>query len=474
MRICVILEGCYPYVTGGVSTWMHQYISAMPQHEFVVWAIGADSADRGKFKYTLPANVTEVKEIFLNDALTAAFKRKKNTFSERETAALRELIRCQRPDWDCLFRMYHDNRVSPAAFLKSQEFVELLMEICREEYPYTAFSDLFHTVRSMLLPVLYILQEEVPEAELYHAVATGYAGLLARLGSYAYHVPYLLTEHGIYTREREEEIIRATWVVPAFKRFWGRFFYMLSGAAYEKAAMITSLFDRAMETQIEMGCERKRCRYVPNGVHYERFCEIPLKKENGYIDIGAVLRIAPIKDVKTMLYAFAELKTRVKNARLTIAGPEDEEEYARECYALAEQLCIRDLYFAGTVNILEYMEKFDFTVLSSISEGQPLAVLESFAAGRPCVTTDVGCCRQLINGMGADTLGPAGYCVPPMHREALCGAMEKLCLKPEERYRMGQAAKKRVQLYYRHEDMIRNYLHVYDEVFERWRESDSA
>ena len=51
MRICVILEGCYPYVTGGVSTWVHQYMKAMPQHEFVVWAVGADSKDQGKFKY---------------------------------------------------------------------------------------------------------------------------------------------------------------------------------------------------------------------------------------------------------------------------------------------------------------------------------------------------------------------------------------------------------------------------------------
>lgn len=46
MRICVILEGCYPYVTGGVSTWMHQYIKAMPEHEFVLWTIGASSRDR--------------------------------------------------------------------------------------------------------------------------------------------------------------------------------------------------------------------------------------------------------------------------------------------------------------------------------------------------------------------------------------------------------------------------------------------
>ncbi|MEG1887786.1 MAG: DUF3492 domain-containing protein, partial [Oscillospiraceae bacterium] len=35
MRICMILEGCYPYVRGGVSSWIHNYMLAMPQHEFV-------------------------------------------------------------------------------------------------------------------------------------------------------------------------------------------------------------------------------------------------------------------------------------------------------------------------------------------------------------------------------------------------------------------------------------------------------
>lgn len=54
MRICLVLEGCYPYVHGGVSTWMHGYIQAMPEHEFVLWVIGAHAADRGKFVYELP------------------------------------------------------------------------------------------------------------------------------------------------------------------------------------------------------------------------------------------------------------------------------------------------------------------------------------------------------------------------------------------------------------------------------------
>lgn len=43
MRICLVLEGCYPYVFGGVSTWMHQYINQMQEHEFVLWVIGANA-----------------------------------------------------------------------------------------------------------------------------------------------------------------------------------------------------------------------------------------------------------------------------------------------------------------------------------------------------------------------------------------------------------------------------------------------
>lgn len=474
MRICVILEGCYPYVTGGVSSWIHQYIQAMKQHEFVIWAIGADAKDKGKFKYTLPENVVEVREIFLNDALTMGFEKKSYRFSTEELEALREFINCGKPDWELLFRMYNEKQVSPITFLMSEEFLDLLTRICREDYPYTAFADLFHTIRSMLLPVLYLMRTDVPEADLYHSIATGYAGILARLGSHVYHVPYEITEHGIYTREREEEIIRAKWVLPAFKRFWVRFFYMLSDAAYDRATVVTCLFDKAVEMQVQMGCDRAKCRYIPNGIHYERFCNIPPKKENGYIDIGAVLRIAPIKDVKTLLYAFSQLKERVPEARLHVCGPEDDKQYAQECYDIVNSLHIPDVIFAGTVNVLEYMENFDFTILTSISEGQPLAVLESFAAGRPCVTTDVGCCKQLINGMEGDTFGTAGYCVPPMHREAICDAMELMCTRPEERYRMSVAGKKRVEKYFRHEDMIRNYLDAYDEVFRRWQVSDSV
>lgn len=470
MRICVILEGCYPYVTGGVSTWINEYIKAMPEHEFVVWAVGADSSMRGKFKYELPSNVVEVKEIFLNDALQLRHKHKKYRFNSEEKQALFDFINCNKPDWNMLFNMYSVRHIDPMAFLMSEDFLDILTEICERDYPYTAFSDLFHTVRSMLLPALYVMSTEIPKADVYHSIATGYSGVLARLGGYKYNVPYIVTEHGIYTREREEEIIRADWVLPTFKKFWVKFFYMLSDCAYEKADMITSLFEGARNIQIDIGCNPEKCRFIVNGIHYENFADIRRKPANGYIDIGAVLRIAPIKDVKSMLYAYSGLKERVPNARLFIAGPEDDKEYAQECYDLIDRLDIRDVTFLGTVNVVEYLGKFDFTMLSSISEGMPLSVLESFAAGVPCVTTDVGACKEMLAGISAeDSFGEAGLCVPPMDIQRMMDAMYILCTDHERRYKMGIAGRKRVEKYFRHEDMINNYLNVYREVFDKWQ-----
>ena len=475
MRICVLLEGCYPYVTGGVSSWMQQYIKAMPQHEFIVLAIGADASMRGKFRYEMPENVVEVHEVFLNDALQKPSRGKKYRFSGEEFEALHQLIKCGSPDWETLFHMYSDEQIDPMSFLMSKDLLDILMKICEEEYAYTAFSDFFHTIRSMFLPLLYLLHTEVPQADVYHSIATGYSGVLARLGAYKYHVPYLITEHGIYTREREEEIIRAKWVLPTFKKFWVRFFYMLSNAAYDRATMISSLFGGAREIQIDIGCDPDKCVYIGNGVHYERFRDIPPKEPNGYVDIGAILRIAPIKDVKSLIYAFSGLKEKVPNARLFICGPEDDPIYAKECYDLVERLEIRDLTFMGTVNVIKEMVNFDFTVLSSISEGMPLTVLESFASGRACVTTDVGSCRELLTKAAPDDeLGMAGICVPPMEIQELTNAMAMLCNYPEKRVRMGQIGKQRVETYFLHEDMIRKYLELYDEVFRRWRESASA
>lgn len=470
MRICLVLEGCYPFIRGGVSTWMHQYINEMPEHEFILWVIGAKSEDKDKFVYELPSNVVEVRQVFLDDALrvksSGLFRHR---FTEAENEAHRKLIASGRPDWDLLFDLYQVKQVNPMSYLKSESFLQTLTETCQREFPFIAFSDAFHSTRSRLLPVLYLMGTPIPEADCYHAICTGYGGLLASMGAHIRKKPLLLTEHGIYTREREEEIIRAKWVAQAFKPHWINFFYMLSDLTYSRASHVTSLFTRAMHTQIDMGCAPEKCRVIENGISYDRFCNVPLKPEDGIVDIGAVVRLAPIKDIKTMIYAFFELSCRKDNVRLHIMGGVDDQEYADECFALVKQLNLEDkIIFTGNVNVVSYFEKLDFTLLTSISEGQPLSILESLAARRPCVSTDVGCCSELLDGKAEDSLGKAGFYVPPMQRSRLADAMELLVDSRELRLKMGEIGQKRVYEHFRYNIMLTKYRSLYKEVEAKW------
>ena len=470
MRICMVLEGCYPYVRGGVSSWMHSLITSNPQHDYVLWVIGAKAEDAGKFKYELPSNVKEVHEVFLDSALSLSASRGDYYhFTDREVAELKKLILSRSPDWNVLFHMYSDKKVSAMSFLMSDTFLNILLDICKNDYPHVAFTDYFHTIRSMFLPIFYLLGTEIPKADVYHATSTGYGGMLASLGAWKNERPCIVTEHGIYTREREEEILRARWVVPQFRQHWINMFYTLSRCVYDRAVSVTALFTRYSEIQKELGCAPAKCKVIGNGIRVERFLPIPEKEPDGFTDITAVVRIHPIKDIKTMIHAFFALRQRLPNVRLHILGDTDDEEYAEECRDLIAQLEIPGIDMPGNVNVAEYFKKTDFTVLSSISEGQPLAVLESLAAGRPCVTTDVGCCRDLLEGAEGDTIGAAGIIVPPMHSQALADAMELLAVHTDMRREMAECGRKKVQRYYQHQDMVDNYNKNYEEVLRNWR-----
>ena len=243
MKICLILEGSYPYVHGGVSTWMHQYITEMKDHEFVLWVVGATHEQKGKFVYELPENVVEVHEVFLDYVVPDKEEDiEPHQFTDEEKQALKDMVFCQQPDWKVLFKLLQDGKVVPNDLLSSEAFFQVLKDLCSERYTQLSFSDVFHTIRSMLFPLLNILSCPPPEADVYHSISTGYGGILATLGSLTYDKPLFLTEHGIYTREREEELLRAKWVLPTMRQQWVRFFYMLSDAIYQNAEKITSLF----------------------------------------------------------------------------------------------------------------------------------------------------------------------------------------------------------------------------------------
>ncbi len=463
MRICVICEGCYPFVAGGVSSWLQGLMQAMPQHEFVIWAIGAQEKQRGRFAYQVPKNVKAVYDVYLDSVIHERIRptRRSRRLTPAQKQAVYELLRCGDPDWDEVFRLFGKSRTQNVQFLLSNDFLEALEGICEQDYPHVGFTDYFWTIRSMFLPLLYLMGDDMPEADLYYAVSAGYAGVLGAMAHVRTGKPLLLTEHGIYTREREEEILRTNWVPPHFKDLWINMFYMFTRCAYHYADKVTALFERASLIQQEIGCPADKCMVIPNGVAYDRFCAIPQKQPDGWVDIGAVVRLAPIKDIKTMLYAFSLVCAERDHVRLHIIGPTDEdEEYYDECVKLRDELGLENAQFTGRVNVLEYLQKIDFTLLTSLSEGQPLATLEGMAAGRPAVTTDVGCCRELLEGNN-DGFGPAGLCVPVMHQSALAEAILRLCDDAQERRQMGDNGQRRVQAFYQHKDMLESYERLF-------------
>jgi glycosyltransferase involved in cell wall biosynthesis len=212
---------------------------------------------------------------------------------------------------------------------------------------------------------------------------------------------------------------------------------------------------------------------VRNGLQYESFAAIPDKSEDGWIDIAIVARFAPIKDLKTLIYTFSRLKREFKKVRLHIVGGVDDEEYHQECLELIDYLKVDDIIMPGSVNIKAYLEKIDFTILTSVSEGQPFALLESMAARRPVIATDVGCCRELIEGDIDDKFGLAGICAPPMHQAKLLQALVQMCNDAAGRKAMGIAGQQRVKSYYEIGNVINHYLNVYGKAVSTWQGSVS-
>jgi hypothetical protein len=183
------------------------------------------------------------------------------------------------------------------------------------------------------------------------------------------------------------------------------------------------------------------------------------------VHIGAVLRVTPIKDVKTMIRAFAYAKRDVPNLKLWIMGPTDEdEEYARECFDLVELMELPDVVFTGRVNVTEYLGGLDFTILTSISEGQPLTILEGYAAKLPAIATDVGNCRGLLYGEN-DDFGESGILTHIMNVKEIADAMVNLARHPVRRKQMGENGYRRVMAKYKISDMQQTYRKIY-EMFE--------
>jgi len=484
--VCILVEGTYPYVSGGVSAWIQSLIGNLPQYTFCVVHVGSLPEARGKQLYQFPDNVIEFREVFIHDT--------RWTHGEHTP-------RCDRALWSSL-RDFHHNRAAGTSsgdaaigrdvcrrvpeeikafdLLFATQTWEMLTELYTARAADSSFMDYFWTFRITHLPMLNLLQAEIPSARVYHAISAGYNALLGGLAKIRYGAPLLMTEHGIYTRERDIEIAQLDWVRAAprsdyvlsstpgyFQQWWSKMFRFIAKFSYELSDRVISITAANQQYELSNGADPDKMMVIPNGVDVEGLSAMPPKdaRSNGRFVIGFVGRIVGIKDVKTFVRAIKIASAAIPDLLVFVVGPEGEEaEYAAQCHALVETLGLSAvIQFTGPQDVREYYRQMDVLVLTSLSEGQPLVILEAYCLGVPAIATDVGACRELLEGTTPEdvALGPSGLITPPAHPQATADALIKLWRDEELRARMSRAGYQRVRRFYRQENLYAAYDRLY-------------
>jgi glycosyltransferase involved in cell wall biosynthesis len=501
--VCLLLEGTYPFVRGGVSSWVHQIISGLPELTFSIVFIGSRRSDYQEAKYRLPANVTHLETHYLEDAY-AGYVPSRVHLPERKLEATRDLHeyltvrtgrcpvsaaeneRLERSVDAVLTTLERRDGISAADFLFGSGSWEYIRRRHLEGDANASFIDYFWTLRIVHGPMFQLARVAVgmPEARVYHSVSTGYAGLLGAYLERQRRKPFILTEHGIYTKERRIDLNQAEWLdqlgPPGAKnpeagahlrKLWIRCFESLGRFAYRSANPILSLYAGNRQRQIDDGADPARTRIIVNGIDTRRFeAARAARPASVPAVIGLIGRIVPIKDVKTFIRTIGLVTRELPDVEGWIIGGADEDSsYDVECRLLVESLGLGErVKFLGHRNVVEVLPDLGLLMLTSISEAQPLAVLEAFAAGVPCVTTDVGACREQIEGTTPEdrALGQAGRVVPFADHEALSRAAIEL-LKDNEAWLSCQAVGlARVQKYYDERRMLDSYRSVYRDALE--------
>lgn len=492
--ICLVLEGTYPYVRGGVSTWVHQILEMYPQWTFALFYLGANRDPANKPKYQMPENVVALEEVYLFDEAPAGlFSGKPDLRRWRPVYEnLRRLgVRTPRGDLHDLDILQHilqhvseERSVSFDAFWSHHETWDVVREVYERYAPEDSFLNFYWTLRFLLMPLWKLARslDRLPPAKLYHTACTGYAGLTAAMAATRHKTPLILTEHGIYLRERIADICRSQWIpeqlqqhpglsdpLGTLRRLWIGFFDVIGRMCYSRSDVILSLFGKNAQAQEYFGADSSRIRIIPNGIRTEEFGPM-LQKRNerrrqnpdSHV-VGFLGRVVSIKDVKTLLRTAAKVVVEVPDARFLIAGPTDEEpEYHRECLELTKQLKLdQHVHYLGPQNREDFLPSIDVMALTSISEGLPFVLIESLAAGVPVVSTDVGACSEILLGRGDDS-AVAGCIAQVGNAEELAAHLVRLLKGPDELNAMGEVGIARVKSSY-HEDSIRA---AYAEIYE--------
>lgn len=454
VRVCLILEGSYPYITGGVSSWMHELITQIPEVDFVVYSISpkADQVAR----YQFPPNVVEHRDLVLSAPHRSSRTRGREAdFFERIREFHARMEAGASADFAAVAKLMPAGYFPYNESFTSEVGWEMVTNGNQRHNPVYPFSDYFWAWKSMHDMLFTVIGSQAPPADLYHAISTGYAGLAGAVANLRTGKPFVVTEHGLYHKEREMEIRRVRFVRGYQRDMWIKLYNGLSRIAYQHANLIISLFEYNRRMQIALGAPEEKTRVIANGIDLNRFASIKRDPRAGF-HVGLVGRVVPIKDVKTFIATCRIVRERYPDSQFHCVGPTDEDPaYFEDCKTMVESFGLDDCFhFTGRADVREYYAFLDVLLLTSVREAQPLVILEAYAARVPVVATKVGNVPELLDY-------DERFLSASKDPQRLAAGVSYVREHAEEMKAIVEQNRKKTEIFYDRNEVFKNYLEIY-------------
>lgn len=456
MRIGLLNEGTYPVTKGGVSTWCDQLINQLEEHE---WHVVTLVAEERRVIWPLPDNVASTTLVPMWDApparrLLARFQGRRQR--RNAAAALVDLWRGVLPaepgagiDLDCVrtsLRTLSLGGPVPLSRLLtdhgSSEAILAAWTAHRAANPRLPELTLRQAAQAAALcdRMMMVMDAAWPQVDVINASSNGAAALLGLARHWRDGTPLVLTEHGVFLRERYVALDALGWSWAA--RYVAlTFTKAVCQLTYADADVISPVSRFNGRWEAELGADRHAIVPIPNGVDPALFPEVEGEPDEPVISF--VGRIDPLKDLQTLIEAFGLVLAEMPRARLRLFGPTPptNSDYREGLETRLAELGIADsVAFEGPVpSARPAIEAGQVVALSSISEGLPFTVIEAMMSGRPTVSTDVGGVSEVT---GRD--GEAALLVPPRDPRAFAEALLVLLRDRGRRLEMGRKARSRM------------------------------
>jgi len=231
------------------------------------------------------------------------------------------------------------------------------------------------------------------------------------------------------------------------KRFIKRFDFVVAVSQPVKQALLAA------------GIAEKNIRLISNGINVEKFtvcgasdllCEVPADVTR----IGCIGRLSEEKGLHYFLKAAQSLLNQSKKLCFIIVG---DGPLKASLIKEAEQLGISGnvIFMGRREDIPEVLSSLDIFMMPSLTEGQPLALLEAMAAGKPIIASGVGDIPKILKD------GQLGIITPPADSIRLVEAVQHYISHPDNAKKMSKDAKEEVVNYYSSERMAQEYGKIY-------------